>query len=330
MSQSRAVLTILVPSDREHPIPVPAGLERIEDRAEVRLSTAEQLPEKLPGAHGLLLWDFFSDALQNAWHTTEHLQWIHVAAAGVDTLLFDELRDSEVTVTNAQGIFDRPIAEWVLGAILAEAKDFADNYRLKTTKSWKHRETTRVAGAKALVIGTGAIGREIARMLRVAGLNVTGAGRRARDRDEDFGEVVLSEDLTQHVEEFDVMINAAPLTPATTGLIDAEVLAAVKPGAHVINIGRGSSVDESALITALREGPLGFASLDVFTEEPFPQTSELWELENVMISSHMSGDVTGWREALAEQFLDNAERWLADQPLHNVVDKTAGYVPGVG
>ncbi|WGH92682.1 D-2-hydroxyacid dehydrogenase [Auritidibacter ignavus] len=330
MSQSRAVLTILVPSDREHPIPVPAGLERIEDRAEVRLSTAEQLPEKLPGAHGLLLWDFFSDALQNAWHTTEHLQWIHVAAAGVDTLLFDELRDSEVTVTNAQGIFDRPIAEWVLGAILAEAKDFADNYRLKTTKSWKHRETTRVAGAKALVIGTGAIGREIARMLRVAGLNVTGAGRRARDRDEDFGEVVLSEDLTQHVEEFDVMINAAPLTPATTGLIDAEVLAAVKPGAHVINIGRGPSVDEPALITALRDGPLGFASLDVFTEEPLPQTSELWELDNVMISSHMSGDVTGWREALAEQFLDNAERWLADQPLHNVVDKTAGYVPGVG
>ncbi|PXA76856.1 D-2-hydroxyacid dehydrogenase [Auritidibacter sp. NML100628] len=330
MSQSRAVLTILVPSDREHPSPVPAGLERIEDRAEVRLSTAEQLPEKLPGAHGLLLWDFFSDALQNAWHTTEHLQWIHVAAAGVDTLLFDELRDSEVTVTNAQGIFDRPIAEWVLGAILAEAKDFADNYRLKTTKSWKHRETTRVAGAKALVIGTGAIGREIARMLRAAGLNVTGAGRRARDHDEDFGEVVLSEDLIGHVGEFDVMINAAPLTPATTGLIDAEVLAAVKPGAHVINIGRGPSVDEPALITALRDGPLGFASLDVFTEEPLPQTSELWELDNVMISSHMSGDVTGWREALAEQFLDNAERWLADQPLHNVVDKTAGYVPGVG
>ncbi|WGH83195.1 D-2-hydroxyacid dehydrogenase [Auritidibacter ignavus] len=275
-----------------------------------------------------MLWDFFSDALQNAWHTTEHLQWIHVAAAGVDKLLFDELRDSEVTVTNAQGIFDRPIAEWVLGAILAEAKDFAGNYRLKNTKSWKHRETTRVEGAKALVIGTGAIGREIARMLRVAGLNVTGAGRRARDRDEDFGEVVLSEDLTQHVEEFDVMINAAPLTPATTGLIDAEVLAAVKPGAHVINIGRGPSVDEPALITALRDGPLGFASLDVFTEEPLPQTSELWELDNVMISSHMSGDVTGWREALAEQFLDNAERWLSDQPLHNVVDKTAGYVPG--
>ncbi|WP_136088667.1 D-2-hydroxyacid dehydrogenase [Auritidibacter ignavus] len=330
MSQSRPVLTILIPSDRDHPSPVPAGLERIENRVEIRLSVAEQLPEKLAGAHGLLLWDFFSDAVQNAWHTTEQLEWIHVAAAGVDKLLFDELRDSEVTVTNAQGIFDRPIAEWVLGAILAEAKDFAGNYRLKNTKSWKHRETTRAEGAKALVIGTGAIGREIARMLRAAGLNVTGAGRRARDHDEDFGEVVLSEDLIQHVGEFDVMINAAPLTPATTGLIDAEVLAAVKPGAHVINIGRGPSVDEPALITALREGPLGFASLDVFTEEPLPQTSELWELDNVMISSHMSGDVTGWREALAEQFLDNAERWLADQPLHNVVDKTAGYVPGVG
>ncbi|NLS09189.1 D-2-hydroxyacid dehydrogenase [Nesterenkonia sp. MY13] len=328
MSESRPVITVLIPSDPDNPRPTPPGLERIEDRTEIRLATAEQLPEKLPGSQGLLLWDFFSDTVKNAWHAADELQWIHVAAAGVDKLLFDELRDSEVTVTNAQGIFDRPIAEWVLGAVIAEAKDFAGNYRLKTAKQWKHRETKRVQGAKALVIGTGAIGREIARVLKAAGLEVTGAGRRAREQDEDFGVVVLSEDLAQHAGAFDVIVNAAPLTPATTGMISEEVLNAVKPGAHFVNIGRGPSVDEPALIEALREGPLGFASLDVFAEEPLPQASELWELENVMIASHMSGDVEGWRDALAELFLDNAERWLADEPLRNVVDKTAGYVPG--
>src|SRR5699024_7492034 len=101
-----------------------------------------------------------------------------------------------------------------------------------------------------------------------------------------------------------------PLTAQTTGMIDAEVLAAVKPGAHFINIGRGESVDQPALIDALPSGSLGFASLDVFDEEPLPTDSPLWDMENVLISAHMSGDVRGWKHALAQQFTDNAHRWL--------------------
>lgn len=327
MSESRPVITVLRPTDPEAPHRTPPGIETITDRAEVRYTDADHLSEDIAGADALFLWDFFSGALQQAWPHADQLKWIHVAAAGVDTLLFDELNASDVVVTNAQGVFDRPIAEWVLGAVLAEAKDFPGNYRYKDSKTWRHRETKGAQGAKALIIGTGAIGREIARLLSAVGIEVTGAGRRKQQQDPDFGVVVLSENLEEHVGEFDIIVNAAPLTPSTTGLIGPVTLAAVKPGAHLINIGRGATVDEPALIDALRSGPLGFASLDVFAQEPLPVESPLWDLENVMIAAHMSGDVKGWRNTLAQVFLNNAERWLAGVDLTNVVDKEKGYVP---
>lgn len=328
MSVSRPVITVLRPSDPDSPYYVPPGLDQISDRAEIRLTDAQSLPEDIVGADALFLWDFFSGALEKAWPSADRLQWIHVAAAGVDKLLFEDLTASEVTVTNAQGIFDRPIAEWVVGAVFAEAKDFSENYRLKSTKTWDHRETKRVQGSTAVVIGTGAIGREIARLLSAVGVEVTGAGRTERADDEDFGAVLPSETLEEHIGKFDIIVNAAPLTPATRDLIGPATLGAVKPGAHLINIGRGASVDQGELIAALRDGHLGFASLDVFDEEPLPQDSELWELDNVMIAAHMSGDVHGWRDSLAELFIENAQRWLDGQDVVNVVDKDKGYVPG--
>ncbi|WP_022872128.1 D-2-hydroxyacid dehydrogenase [Nesterenkonia alba] len=324
---ARPVIVVLRPADPEAKQRTPPGLEAIADDAEIRFTDAEHLPQDITGADALFLWDFFSGAVHRAWKGADRLKWIHVAAAGVDTLLFDELRESEVIVTNAQGTFDRPIAEWVLGAVLAEAKDFAGNYRYKQRKEWAHRETKRVAGSTALIVGTGAIGREIARLLRAVGVEVTGAGRTARTGDADFGTVIASADLPEHVGWADVIINAAPLTPQTAGLIGEQTLAAVKPGAHLVNIGRGASVDENAMIAALQDGRLGFASLDVFTTEPLPATSPLWELDNVLISAHMSGDVAGWKEALAQQFVDNAQRWLAGEDLVNVVDKEHGFVP---
>ncbi|WP_147104806.1 D-2-hydroxyacid dehydrogenase [Nesterenkonia populi] len=321
------VITVLRPSDDSVPLAVPPGLERLDGRAEIRFTDAEGLPEAVRGADALFLWDFFSEAVQKAWPNADRLTWIHVAAAGVDKLIFDELAASEVVVTNAQGTFDRPIAEWVLAAVLAEAKDFAAGFRYKAQKAWNHRETRRVQGTTAIVVGTGAIGRETARLLRAVGIQVRGAGRTAREDDPDFGVVVPSAELADHVGEADILVNAAPLTPQTHGLISRRVLNAMKPGAHFVNIGRGQSVDEPALADALREGPLGFASLDVFDVEPLPQDSPLWETDNILISPHMSGDVVGWKPTLAEQFLSNAEKWLAGEPLSNVVDKEKGYVP---
>ena len=295
---------------------------------EFRYCVADGLAEAVRGARALVLWDFFSSAVRDVWRDADALEWIHVTAAGVDTLLFDELRDSDVVVTNAHGVFDRPIAEYVLGAVIAQAKDSRNSFDLQRRHEWQHRETRSIAGARALVVGTGGIGREIARMLGAAGMEVRGAGRRAAADDADFGVVVASEDLATEAAWCDHLVLAAPLTPATRGLVDAAVLSAMKPDAHLVNVGRGALVDESALVSALIERSIGGATLDVFDIEPLPIDHPLWEAPNVTITAHMSGDVVGWRDTLAAQYTENVRRWLVGEPLRNVVDKKLGYIPG--
>lgn len=309
----------------EHPSP--PGLDELTDRVEIRLADATTLGDALPGAHALLLWDFFSTALRPVWHRADRLDWIHVAAAGVDTLLFDELAASDIVVTNAHGVFDGPIAEFVLASVLAFTKDLYGSWELQRVRRWRHRETARLSGRRALVVGTGGIGRATARLLRAAGLMVRGAGRVARSGDPDFGEVVASAELAVHVADVDHLVLAAPLTDDTRGLVGEAVLSALPPTAQVVNVGRGPLVDEGALLRALADGRLAGAALDVFDTEPLPADHPLWSAPRVVVSAHMAGDVIGWRDELAAQFLDNLRRWLAGQELRNQVDTTKGYVP---
>ena len=322
MPGSTPVVAVLCakPDDR------PPGLDDLP--VDFRFCDADGLPDAVRGARGLLLWDFFSTAVRDVWHAATDLEWIHITAAGVDTLLFDELRDSGVVVTNARGVFDRPLAEFVLGAVIAHAKDSRTSFALQARREWRHRETRSITGATALVVGTGGIGREIAKLLRAAGLNVRGAGRRTATDDPDFGEIVSSAELPAVAGWCDHLILAAPLTAQTRGLVDAQVLAAMKPDAHLVNIARGPMVDEAALLEALRGNQIGGATLDVFDTEPLPADHPLWDMPNVTITAHMSADVVGWRDELAAQFAANARRWLAGEPLHNVVDKQLGYIPG--
>jgi phosphoglycerate dehydrogenase-like enzyme len=304
----------------------PPHLGSLADRVELRYTDATGLASAVEGARALFLWDFFSTAVADVWTHCDRLEWIHVAAAGVDTLIFDGLRESGVTVTNARGVFDRPIAEFVVASVLAHAKRLHESRDLQRDKVWRHRETRSVVGAHALIVGTGAIGRETARLLRAVGLEVRGAGRTARTDDIDFGEVVASADLVNHVDWCDYLVNAAPLTDQTRGLINADVFAAMRPSAHLINVGRGATVVEADLAEALSDDALDGASLDVFEREPLPADSPLWCLPGVVVSAHMSGDVIGWHDALARQFVASAERWLAGEPLENVVDTALGYV----
>lgn len=296
--------------------------------AELDIVDAHGLAGALRGAPALLLWDFFSSALRDAWSGADALRWVHVAAAGVDAMLFDELRDSDVVLTNAHGTFDQPIAEYVAAAILAHDKLLHESAALQRAGQWRHRETTRTAGSRALVIGTGGIGRATARLLRALGMDVRGGGRTARQDDPDFGCVVPTDALADHVGWADHVVLIAPLTEATRGVLDARVLGAMKPSAHLINVGRGALLDEDALLAALRAGRPSAATLDVFTTEPLPAGHPFWGMDNVHVSPHMCGDVVGWREELAEQFHDNLRRWVAGEQLRNVVDKRLGYVPG--
>lgn len=308
----------------------PDTMEHLDSLAEVEICTADELADRLPGAEVLLLWDFFSTALRDAWHAADALRWVHVAAAGVDTLLFPALADSDVVVTNAAGVFDEPIAEFVLAAILGHDKQLHRSRLLQQQRRWLHRELARTAGSRALIVGTGGIGRRTARLLRAVGVEVRGAGRTAHDDDPDLGTVVASAELADHVGWADHVVLAAPLTDETRGLVDAEVLAAMKPTAHLINVARGPLVDEDALLRALREGRLGFATLDVFVTEPLPDDHPFWGMDNVAISAHMCGDVVGWRSELASLFATNLARYVAGEPLLNEIDTTLGYAASSG
>ncbi|WP_404321299.1 D-2-hydroxyacid dehydrogenase [Arthrobacter luteolus] len=306
--------------------PLPVNLAELQALADVRITDAASLPAALPGAQVLFLWDFFSSALADAWQYADSLEWVHVAAAGVDAMLFEDLRRSDVVLTNAHGVFDRPIAEFVLASVLAQDKQLHLSKRLQHEAVWQHRELTGTHGSRALVAGTGGIGRATARLLRAVGLSVRGAGRTAREDDPDFGTVVPSNELAEHAGWADHLVLAAPLTDQTRDLVDGTVLAAMKPSAHLVNVGRGALVDEDALLQALRTGQIAAASLDVFREEPLPASHPFWGMENVHISAHMSGDIRGWRDTLALQFHGNLQRWSAGGDLVNVVDKQRGYV----
>lgn len=304
------------------------SLGPLESVADLRFATAETFGDAIDGADAVLIWDFFSGALQTVWPRATKLRWVHAASAGVDTLLFDELIESDVQVTNSRGIFDRPIAEFVLGSILTFAKDSVRSLRLQADRTWEHRQTEQIGGTRALVVGTGSIGRETARMLTAVGMHVEGVGRTARTGDPDFGTVHASADLKDVVGEFDYLVLLAPLTDQTRDLVDRSVLAAMRPTARLINVGRGELVVTDDLVEALRTGAIAGAALDVFDTEPLPSEHPLWAMDQVLITPHMSGDADGWRERLADLFMDNAFRFLDGKPLRNTVDKKRGYVPG--
>lgn len=300
----------------------PPGMAAAEELADIRYATADELPDALPGADALFVWDFRSTAVGRAWPVERPPRWVHVAAAGVDRLPLAEL----TTVTNSRGVFDEPIADYVLLLVLAFARDLTTTLRLQAAHEWRHRETERLAGARALVVGTGPIGRAIGRRLATFGLRVTGAGRRARLADPDLGEVVDPAGLPAALAVADYVVLAAPLTEQTRGMIDAAALARMRRTARLVNVARGELVVQPDLVAALRAGTIAGAALDVFADEPLPADSPLWDLPNVIVSPHMSGDLIGWRTELVELFLANLRRFVAGEPMRNVVDKALGYV----
>nr|WP_237751275.1 D-2-hydroxyacid dehydrogenase [Streptomyces sp. AA0539] len=320
---------ILCPGPRRRPLP---RLDRLAGRARVlHADGAAALARQLPEADVLLVWDFTSDAVREAWPGAgARPGWVHTASAGVDRLLFPELLSAPTIMTNARGVFDRPIAEYVAGLVLAMAKDFHGSWKLQQERRWRHRETFKVYGSRAVIVGSGPIGRKIGSLLLALGVEVTLTGRRERTGDPEFGRVAAAGELPALLPEADWVVCAAPLTEETTGLFDADAFARMKPTAHFINIGRGGHVVEPDLAAALHAGALAGAALDVFATEPLPESSALWDAPGLIVSPHMSGDTFGWRDDLAEQFLDNFDRWAAGEPLFNVVDKQLGYVSGAG
>ncbi|MFF3967661.1 D-2-hydroxyacid dehydrogenase [Streptomyces griseorubiginosus] len=298
-------------------------LGRLTGRARIEHADATTLAERLPSADVLLVWDFTSTAVRDAWPGEgPRPRWVHTASAGVDHLMCPELAASDTRVTNARGVFDQPIAEYVAALVLTMAKDLPRTLELQREGVWRHRESQRVAGTRACVVGSGPIGRAIVAALKALGITTALVGRRSRTG------IHGPDDLGRLMARADWVIAAAPLTDETRGMFDARRFGMMQPSARFINIGRGQLVVEQALVEALTKRWIAGAALDVFETEPLPPDSPLWHVPGLIVSPHMSGDTVGWRDELSAQFVEMYERWEAGRSLTNVVDKQRGYVPG--
>jgi phosphoglycerate dehydrogenase-like enzyme len=303
-------------------------LGELSDQAELRFATnSDELRNALPGADVMLGWSFRDASLPAAWDAAIDLRWIHWAGAGVDAAVFPELTASEVQLTNARGVFDVPMAEWVLGMIICFAKNVPQTLASQARSEWQYRLSETVAGKRALVVGVGSIGRAVGRLLSAAGMEVEAVGRTARDAHPDFGHVYAVAELHARLPLADYVVLITPLTDQTRNLFAAPEFGAMASHARFINIGRGALVVEDDLLAALHNGQIAGAALDVFVEEPLPPESPFWQAPNCLVSPHISGDYAEFEQTMADQFMHNWERYLAGEPLANVVDKNLGFVP---
>ena len=300
-------------------------LESLADQIDLVVVSEDKVGTVLDETEVLFVWPFELPQLQSKWQSAKALKWIHTATAGVDGLMFKELRESEVLVTNSRGVFEKTIAEYTLGLLLAFVKDFRTTIRFQDERRWRHRETRRLEGAKLLIVGAGPIGREIGRMAKKFGLEVEIVARHRRTDDADFGTIRAIDDLWNALGSADFVVLATPLTEETRHLIDMQAIEAMRPGSYLVNVGRGAVVDERALLAGLDSGRIAGAALDVFENEPLPQNHPFWTRSDVIVSPHMSADAQGWQLIAISVFVDNLNRYLAGEALANTVDKFAGY-----
>jgi len=261
----------------------------------------------------------------------QKLRWIHTPSAAVHQLLFPELVNSDVIMTNSGEVHGPVVAEHVIALIFALAKKIPQAVILQQGRVWGQQQIcdarpSEIAGATLGLIGVGSIGRRVAKMAFALGMRVIAVREHAEKGRPDGVEAIFAPAaLDELLKQSDYVVLAAPLMPATQGLINAARLALMKPGAFLINVGRGPQVDESALAEALRSRRIAGAALDVFDKEPLPADSPLWDIDNLLITPHTAGLTEKLWYRHYELFSDNLRRYLAREPLRFVVDKRKGY-----
>lgn len=262
-----------------------------------------------------------------------NLRWIHAPTAAVHQLLFAELVNSNVTITNSREVHGRVVAEHVIALIFALAKKIPQASLFQQKHIWGQEAIWRdgahpreIAGATLGLVGVGSIGRRVAQMASALGMRVIAVREHVEKGSPEGVEAVFPPPAINEVlKQSDYIVLAAPLIAATHGLIDADRFAAMKPGACLINVGRGAQVDEAALVEALRTRRIAGAALDVFEREPLPADSPLWSAENLLITPHTAGLTDKLWHRHYELFSDNLRRYVAREPLRFVVDKQKGY-----
>ena len=278
-----------------------------------------------------ILFDFDRTHKDDLPELTPNLRWIQATSAGIGQFVERmeyARRMPDTVITTASGVHTQPLSEFCLMVILAFSRGLLGMLEQQRRKHWERFSGTDLAGRTLGVVGVGAIGSEVARLGKALGMSVLGVKRRTEAIDPaslHLDALYPPEDLPTVLKRAEFLVLITPHTPETETMIGAEELALLPRGAVIINIGRGRLVDEPALIEALRSGHLGGAGLDVFAEEPLPEDSPLWTLPNVLISPHSGSTSDRENSRLTELFCDNLRRFLAGEPLLNVLDRERLY-----
>ncbi len=286
--------------------------------------TQERLHEALAWADTMLVDQ--SGVRENLPGVAPRLRWVHVTNAGIDYLVRRGLHRVPITITNSRGMHGRNMGEYVVMMMLAFCKALPQYLHAQRRHEWSKAGPDELHGKTLGIIGYGAIGHGVAAAARAMGVRVLGTRRRATGAREEGADAMYPMDrLHEMLAECDFVLSAMPWTPDTDGVLGAAEFAAMKRDTVFINIGRGTTVDEPALIEALRSGHLGGAALDVLAEEPPSPDNPLWDLENVLITPHTSGNTPYYYDGVLDIFCESLRRVLDGEAPLNIVDVAAGY-----
>jgi D-2-hydroxyacid dehydrogenase (NADP+) len=328
--KTKLVICVWHPFSEWRPKPVLANSirERFPEMRVLHLPNYDTLPLELPDTNIFVGYSLRAEQLIHA----RELKWIHSTAAGVAQLMYPELRQSGITVTNASGIFSVPMAEHTMGLILAMARNLPDSVRYQDQSKWsmqdlwnKAQHLTEINGSVLLIVGYGSIGRELAGRAKAFDMRVWGVTRSGEGDAAHAEKILPVSQLNEALPHADYVVISAPETSETKHLIGAEQIARMKRGARLINVARGSLLDEAALLNALESGALGGAALDVTTTEPLPGQSPLWRAPNLFITPHTSAISERLWLRETELFMKLLDEWFDGKRLSNRVDLSRGY-----
>ena len=313
------------PKKREH---LRRGVGEIAPDATLQfIESDEEVRNALSDAEIFYTYNFERDW----WREDNRLKWVHIGGSGVNQIRFPELLESGIVITNSRGVHGRNMAEYVLAAMLrfSQKFDLAEKYRIH--RNWRiakmpmTQTSFTLAGKNAGIIGAGEVGSAVGELCKNFGMNIYGLTRSVKEKPSWADEWGTSENRPDLLKWSDFVVICAPGIPETVGMIGAGELDIMNSSSYIINISRGNIIDEKALIDALQNEKIAGACLDVFTKEPLPENSTLFNVRNLFITPHISGNYPGYSVDVIDMFLKNLKLYIEGGRLINMVDLRRGY-----
>jgi phosphoglycerate dehydrogenase-like enzyme len=303
-----------------------AQLNLLKDLQPIVGSKAEDFAAVVNDPVVILAWSAPKALLREVFLMCKDVRWVHSRSAGLDSLLFPELVESKVPLTNGSGVFSPSLGEFALAAILYFAKDFRRMIRNQVAGVWEQFDVEEIDAQTVGIVGYGDIGEAVAKRVHAMGMTVLALKRHPPERlDPLIDRFYKTDELLTMLPLCDYVVSCLPLTAETHHMLGEKEFAAMKPTAVVINVGRGPVIDEAAMVRALTEKRIKGAGLDVFEQEPLPPGDPMYKLENVLLSPHTADHTKEWLNRAMRFFIQQYHRFTVGDPLDNVVNKSLGY-----